>query len=45
MFALHPFHWHHLHLHLPAQAVRYVLAGLLAVILFFLLAAPARGWA
>jgi len=44
MFALHPFHWHH-SFHVPGHAVRYVLAVLLAMILFFLLAAPARGWA
>jgi hypothetical protein len=44
MFALHPFHWHY-PFHVPPQVVRYALAGLLAAILFFLLASPARGWA
>jgi len=44
MFALHPIHWHH-SFHVPAHTLRYMLAGLLAMILFFLLAAPARGLA
>ncbi len=41
MFALHPIHSHHT-FHVPGHTLRYVLAGVLAVILFFLLAAPAR---
>ena len=44
MLALHPFHFHH-SFHVPPQALRYVLAALLAAILFFVLATPVRGWA